>query len=563
MSEAATKPAPHSGPGTSEAVRESAVHERRVWVRLTWACNNHCVFCLDAYSTRPVHRPIEEILYEIESQAEPKGARLILSGGEASIHPSFLRLIDAGHKAGYSWVQTITNGRMFSNEKFARAAVLAGLNEATFSLHGHTPELHDKLTGVPGAFEQALRGLRHLRDSGRVVVNIDIVLNSANIGRLDEMLRFFRAEGVHEFDLLHLVPFGRAWEQPQRDWLFYERSSVQDALTRALREAREAGDVIWTNRLPPADLEGFESLIQDPHKLLDEVRGRLVEFTGCLQLNLDMVCKDERCALCHMNAFCRSIEESLARLTKAQFTAASLTLDDEGRLVSELAPEALAALLARQPLRVLRLEAATLPQAEAFLDSLPWPAGAVGELRLRQDAAPAELLRFLGARPAFSRLVLSDPAWFAPLAAFPLTFVLPLTKRMSAWAMAQADTLRARGNIEFWLPGFEILSELKNELPDPRPLLALFADDAIPVWGLPPCLHPCARPREPALDPFWLSSEGAILPLAYAERYVKECSFTKAHACADCKENGSCPGAHQNLLRAFGLSLVSALGREE
>lgn len=560
MKAPAPKPAPHSGPGTSEAVRESAVHERRVWVRLTFACNNHCTFCLDAYSMSPVHRPVDELLAEIQSQAEPKGARLILSGGEASIHPAFLRLIAAGREAGYSWVQTITNGRMFSQEKFARAAILAGLSEATFSLHGHTPELHDKLCGVPGAFEQGLRGLRNLRDSGRVVVNIDIVLTRANIDQLDEILRFFRAEGVHEFDLLHLVPFGRAWDLPQRNWLFFDQQQGHAALRRALTEAQALGDVIWTNRLPPADLEGFEGLIQDPHKLLDEVRGRLQEFTGLLQLGWDMVCKDGRCGLCHMRSFCARIEETLALLNGPRFTLASITLDDDGAVCSELAPEALRALLARQPLERIRLSAAKPSQAAAFLRTLSWPAKApCVELLLRRTPSPAELAKFLDETPSVTRFVLSDPACFAPLSARPLTVVIPLTKALCAWAGEQAAVLRARGGFEFWMPGYEVLSELKSQSPDPRALLAEFAQDDIVVSGLPRCLHKGASQQQPALDPAWLNAEGFISPLAFAARYVRDCSYAKSHACARCREDANCPGAHLNLLRAFGMGLLRGI----
>jgi len=27
---------------------EDAAHEKRNWVRLTFACNDHCIFCLDS-----------------------------------------------------------------------------------------------------------------------------------------------------------------------------------------------------------------------------------------------------------------------------------------------------------------------------------------------------------------------------------------------------------------------------------------------------------------------------------------------------------------------------------
>jgi len=41
--------------------------------------------------------------------------------------------------------------------------------------------------------------------------------------------------------------------------------------------------VVWTNRFPVEFLEGLEDLIQDPHKMLDEVNGR--RFEAELPLN--------------------------------------------------------------------------------------------------------------------------------------------------------------------------------------------------------------------------------------------------------------------------------------
>ena len=69
--------------------------------------------------------------------------RLILSGGEASVHPDFVELIRYGREVGYEWIQTVTNGMMFAYKGFARACAKAGLDEATVSMHGHTARLQD------------------------------------------------------------------------------------------------------------------------------------------------------------------------------------------------------------------------------------------------------------------------------------------------------------------------------------------------------------------------------------------------------------------------------------
>jgi hypothetical protein len=70
--------------------------------------------------------------------------------------------------------------------------------------------------------------------------------------------------------------------------------------------------VLWTNRLPAAFLEGEEDLIQDPHKLHDEVRGRKEMFEQWRDAGIPPVCLGDRCPHCPMDLFCHSLASVLA-----------------------------------------------------------------------------------------------------------------------------------------------------------------------------------------------------------------------------------------------------------
>ena len=149
--------------------RERAANVRKHWVRLVTACNSRCVFCLDTDTPRNVYLSDDEIHRELKrGRDELKADKVILSGGEGSIHPKFIDYVRYARDLGYSRVQTVTNGFMFSKRDFFLAAVEAGLGEITFSLHGHTPELHDRLTGTQGAFHKLMKGMmRAVRDGRR------------------------------------------------------------------------------------------------------------------------------------------------------------------------------------------------------------------------------------------------------------------------------------------------------------------------------------------------------------------------------------------------------------
>ncbi|RYE83648.1 MAG: radical SAM protein, partial [Myxococcales bacterium] len=295
------------------ASHEEAAHEKRNWVRLTYDCNNRCTFCLDTNAHDGTMRDDREVRVQIVEGRKKGADRLILSGGEPTMHPRFLDYVLLGRRAGYPWIQTVTNGRMFSYPGFLEQALDRGLREITFSLHGHTAKLHDALVGTPGAFEQEVVALKAALATGRVVVSVDVVINKMNVRHLPAMLATFLEWGVREFDLLQVIPFGNAWTDA-RHHLFYdlEDPTIVAGIRQALELARRPDVHIWLNRFPPPHAEGFEELIQDPYKLNDEVRGRREEFGRYLASGQKLSCRQpERCAYCYLQQLCDGLDTAL------------------------------------------------------------------------------------------------------------------------------------------------------------------------------------------------------------------------------------------------------------
>jgi len=280
-------------------------HTQRHWVRLTRACNNRCLFCLDQDAQNGSSLGMKAIRADLLKGKRLGARRAILSGGEPTIHPRFLDIVRAAKKIGYDHVQVITNGRMFAYPSFLADAVKAGLNEITFSVHGHKPALHDRLTGVKGSHRQALAGLTAALKTQDLIVSVDVVINKMNVRHLAGILQFYEAMGVKEFDLLQVVPFGGAWKN--RKTLFYDPGRCRPFLEKAFALSRDPGVHIWTNRFPPQYLEGFEHLIQDPAKLYDEVGGRWDMFMAFLTTGKIMDCRGERCPHCFLDRFCHDL----------------------------------------------------------------------------------------------------------------------------------------------------------------------------------------------------------------------------------------------------------------
>ncbi len=191
--------------------REKAVEERKKWVSLTGLCNNNCIFCLDGDRKDRFHKSRKEIKKGIDEGIKEKATRLVLSGGEPTIHPKIIDFVKYGRQIGYKKIQIITNGRMLAYKSFVQALKEAGLDEVTFSLHGHTKELHESMTRLPGSFEQIVRGIKNATEAG-FIVNSDTTITRINYKYLPKILEFVHSLGINEVNLMSIVPFGNAWK---------------------------------------------------------------------------------------------------------------------------------------------------------------------------------------------------------------------------------------------------------------------------------------------------------------------------------------------------------------
>lgn len=308
-----------TGDPTKNVEKEEAAHEKRNWVRLTFDCNDRCVFCLDAHTHDGTNRDREEVKKQILDGRRKGADRLILSGGEPTIHPNYVDFIKLGRKAGYRKIQTVTNGRLFAYREFLTKCIDAGLGEITFSIHGVNARIHDALVGTKGAFDQEIQGLTHALEDGRVIINIDVCVNRGNVKTLPDLLEKFTNMGVKEYDLLHVIPFGRAYTEG-KETLFYDLEEMRPYLLAAFEYSKRPDMHIWLNRFPVKHLEGFENLIQDPYKLNDEIRGRKEEYELLLDAGVPLDCRaPHRCSHCYLEPVCDTLEEVRETVEHSRF----------------------------------------------------------------------------------------------------------------------------------------------------------------------------------------------------------------------------------------------------
>ena len=537
--------------------RERVANVRKHWVRLVTACNSRCVFCLDTDTPRNVYIPVEDVQRELRRGREQLNAdKVILSGGEGSIHPKFVDFVRFAKEIGYDRVQTVTNGVMFSKRDFYRAAVDAGLGEITFSLHGHTPELHDRLTATPGAFHKLMKGMMRAIREGRIIVNVDVCINKQNVPYIDQIVDLCLSVGVREFDLLHVIPQGAAFEN--RHQLFYDPVEHLPRLQKVFRLNRHPGVVIWTNRFPVEFLEGLEDLIQDPHKMLDEVNGRRFQVRKYLDEGVPLECREqERCQYCFIEPFCNTADRVIGRQNTKSWEIWWVGAGD-----------------ASQWQHTAALTPATMPygcqSVGVELDDLTELEHLPVQPQLGIYAKVKQVSRQLDRSVVRNPLLISagEPEQLDVLLADDVlpagvAIEIQLNQRTAPWLLANRERVRQHlASLRLHQPSYEFLKDsVANDVRDPKQFFAQL-DLPIRVSGLPACLTPqtlLAEAPKILRQAMFDQETGRIAIRELARTHVIEGYWGKSVRCRECRVNERCDGAHINFLRDQGFAQLDPL----
>ena len=276
---------------------------QRIDVKVGFSCNNRCVFCVQG--DRREHerdRSGREVFTELVRGRAAGATGVVLTGGEVTLRRDLLTLVRGARELGFSTIQLQTNGRRLADRGFVEAAVDAGVTEWSPALHGPTPEGHDALTGVPGAWKDVTAGLRHLQDLQQVVLSNSVVVR-ANLRHLEALARLLVGLGVGHYQLAMVHALGSA--AARFDDVVPRLEEAAPWVRAALRVGREAGVTARVEAMPFCLLHGFEghasegemprTRVLDPAlDLLDYTRWRVTEGKA----------KGPACGNCSWNSRC-------------------------------------------------------------------------------------------------------------------------------------------------------------------------------------------------------------------------------------------------------------------
>ncbi|MBL7196618.1 MAG: radical SAM protein [Candidatus Omnitrophica bacterium] len=238
---------------------------KRIDLVLGYFCNANCPFCFYKRSVRKRERTKDWSTEEAKKwilYVKKRGIEEIdFMGGEPTIRKDIFELISFAKKIDIKEVSIITNGITLANKQFVEKLTAAGLDDVMFSLHSHRAAIHDKLTGLSGAFEKIILGINNVREIGGLTYRLNFVVNGLNYKNIIDVAELAYSLGVKRLNFLMFSPIVEADTKEQEVNIKY--SLAAPYLKRTIDLYKDKFAKINIRYLPFCFLPGYESFITE------------------------------------------------------------------------------------------------------------------------------------------------------------------------------------------------------------------------------------------------------------------------------------------------------------
>jgi SynChlorMet cassette radical SAM/SPASM protein ScmF len=183
----------------------------QIYFYLTEGCNLACRHCWIApkFQTGDRSYPVlsVDLFKSIIGQAKPLGLTGVkLTGGEPLMHPQIANILEYV-KSEDLHLTMETNG-VLCTPKIAQQIKACKNSFVSVSLDGADAETHEWVRGVPGCFEAALQGVRHLVQAG-IRSQIIMSIMRRNKDQMEQVVRLAESLGVESLKFNIIMPIAR------------------------------------------------------------------------------------------------------------------------------------------------------------------------------------------------------------------------------------------------------------------------------------------------------------------------------------------------------------------
>ena len=162
-------------------------HLMNLQMELTSRCNERCIHCYIPHECKNTDiKP--ELFYSVLDQCrEMCVLELTLSGGEPMLHPQFLEFVKTAKN--YDFSLNILSNLTLLNDEIVNVLKISRISSVQTSLYSMIPEIHDKITTIPGSWQKTYDGIMKLVEND-IPIQISCPVMKQNKDSFSGVLRF-------------------------------------------------------------------------------------------------------------------------------------------------------------------------------------------------------------------------------------------------------------------------------------------------------------------------------------------------------------------------------------
>lgn len=287
---------------------------------IIFKCNCNCIMCSvgmminrSSEEDYSINKSFSDVVKDI-NKAKDLGVQIFaISGGEPTLRKDLLDIVKYAKSVGIPEIEIQSNGRMYFYKEYCQELINAGVNIFVISLHSHKSDIHDKMMGVPGTYQQVIQGIKNLNELGQIP-KINLVLSMFNYKYVEDFIKFLINNfKIQEIRFIMGMVEGNALKAPKK--IIAKMSSVSPYLCKAISLADKSGIGCYVYNMVPCLMPGFEKYVNDLLNVSSDTILSGPEF----EINLDNARKKKKikiktCEECKYNNVCYGLWRSYANV---------------------------------------------------------------------------------------------------------------------------------------------------------------------------------------------------------------------------------------------------------
>jgi len=276
---------------------------KRADVKVWFACNNHCTFCVQwdkRYKFKP--REIEEIKEILRKEYLDGAKYVVFTWWEPTVHKDLTKVVAYAKELWFMQIQIQSNGTNFDKIDYVKELIDAGVTEFSPSIHGFNKETHDKQVATPWAWNRVIKWLINLRKLWQIVV-INSVVTKDNYKEIPELAALLLKLKVTQFQFafVHIL-----WSADKnKENVVPKKSDALPYIHKALDLAKANNIPAYTEAIPYCLMQWYEWAIAE--NMMPETTVHDAEYVIESYADYrwsDWKSKREECKNCSKYRFC-------------------------------------------------------------------------------------------------------------------------------------------------------------------------------------------------------------------------------------------------------------------